>query len=177
LSIREDKQRKVSEIREKFENAKSVILTDYRGINVADMTELRKKLREAGIEFKVLKNTLVKIALEGKNVEELNDSLQGPTALAFSYDDPVTPAKILSEFSKDHKDGLPKLKAGMLEGKAINADGVKALADLPSREVLLAMVLGGMQAPITGFVRASNGIVSSLVYALNAVREKKEQAS
>ena len=177
MSIREDKQRQVSEIRERFDRAKSVILTDYRGINVADMTVLRKQLREAGIEFKVLKNTLVKIALEGKDVDELNDSLQGPTALAFGYEDPVTAAKILSDFSKDHKDNLPVVKAGMLEGKAIDAAGVKALADLPSREVLLAMVLGGMQAPITGFVRASNGIVSSLVYALNAVREKKEQAS
>ncbi|QOR34568.1 50S ribosomal protein L10 [Clostridium sp. 'deep sea'] len=177
MSMREDKQRQVSEIRERFEKAKSVILTDYRGINVADMTELRKQLREAGIEYKVLKNTLVKIALEGKEVDEIKDSLQGPTALAFGYDDPVTAAKILSDFSKNHENNLPVVKAGILEGKVIDTAGVTALADLPSREVLLSMVLSGMQAPITGFVRASNGIISSLVYALNAVREQKEQAS
>ncbi len=177
MSIREEKQRKVAEILERFEKAQSVILTDYRGINVADMTDLRKQLRDAGVEYKVLKNTLVKIALQDKNVDELYDALQGPTAIAFSYDDPVTPAKILSDYSNDHQDGLPKIKGGMLEGKAIDVAGVKALADLPSREVLLAMVLGGMQAPITGFVRAANGIVSSFVYALNAVREQKEQAS
>jgi len=177
VSIREDKQQQVAEIRERFEKAQSAIFTDYRGINVADMTVLRKQLRDAGVEYKVLKNSLVKIAIDDMNLDKIYDSLQGPTAIAFSYDDPVTAAKILSEFSKNHKSELPKIKSGVLEGKPLNIEGVKALADLPSREVLLAMVLGGMQAPITGFVRAANGIVSSFVYALNAVREKKEQAS
>lgn len=170
------KQEQVQEIRDRFERAQSAILTDYRGINVADMTVLRKQLREAGVEYKVLKNTLVKRALDGMDVEAVFDSLQGPTAIAFSYEDPVTAAKILSEFNKAHNDNLPAIKAGVLEGKVLDNAGVQALADLPSREVLLSTVLATMQAPITGFVRASNGIIASFVYALNAVREQKEQA-
>ncbi len=174
--MREAKQVQVNEIRDRFERAQSAILTDYRGINVADMTELRKQLRDAGVEYRVLKNTLVKRALEGMNVEDVFDSLQGPTAIAFSYGDPVTAAKIISEFNKKQANKLPTIKAGVLEGKYLDFNGVKALADLPSREVLLATVLATMQAPITGFVRASNGIIASFVYALNAVREQKEQA-
>lgn len=175
MSINEEKKRAVEEIRGRFNQAKSAILTDYRGLDVADMTELRKKLREAGVEYRVLKNTLTKIAISDLGLEALDDHLKGPTAIAFGYEDPVVPAKVLAEFNKDHKDHLPVIKAGTVEGKFIDVEGVKALADLPSREVLLAQVLAGMQAPITGFVRAANGIISGLVYALNAVKEQKEQ--
>jgi large subunit ribosomal protein L10 len=172
--IRQEKERQVAEIKEKFNNAKAAIVTDYRGINVADMTDLRKQLRDAGVEYKVLKNTFVKIATEDMELGDLNEALQGPTAIAFSYDDAVTAAKILSEFSKEHDLKLPKIKAGVLEGKFINVDQVVDLANLPPKDVLLSMVLRTMQAPITSFVRANNSIITKLLYALNAIKEEKE---
>ncbi|MFP4456085.1 MAG: 50S ribosomal protein L10 [Clostridia bacterium] len=172
--IRQEKERQIAEIKEKFDNAKAAIITDYRGINVADMTDLRKRLREAGVEYKVLKNTFVKIATEDMEISELDEALQGPTAIAFSYDDAVTAAKILNEFSKDHELKLPKVKAGVLEGKFINVNQVIDLANLPPKEVLLSMVLRTMQAPITGFVRTNSSIITKLLYALNAIKEEKE---
>ncbi len=172
--IRQEKERQVAEIKEKFDNAKAAIVTDYRGINVADMTDLRKKLREAGVEYKVLKNTFVKIATEDMELGDLEDTLQGPTAIAFSYDDAVAAARIINDFSKEHGLKLPKIKAGVLEGKFINVDQVIDLANLPPKDVLLSMVLRTMQAPITGFVRTNNGIITKLLYALNAIREEKE---
>lgn len=172
--IRQEKERQVAEIKEKFDNAKAAIITDYRGINVADMTELRKQLREAGVEYKVLKNTFVKIATEDMELSDLDETLQGPTAIAFSYDDAVAAARILNEFSKEHESKLPKIKAGVLEGKFINVDQVVDLANLPPKEVLLSMVLRTMQAPITSFVRTNNGIITKLLYALNAIKEEKE---
>ncbi len=172
--IRQEKERQVAEIKEKFNNAKAAIVTDYRGINVADMTDLRKQLREAGVEYKVLKNTFVKIATEDMDLGDFKEALQGPTAIAFSYDDAVTAAKILSEFSKEHDLKLPKIKAGVLEGKFIDFDQVVDLANLPPKDVMLSMVLRTMQAPITSFVRANNSIITKLLYALNAIKEEKE---
>lgn len=161
-------------IKEKLEKAQAVVLTDYRGLNVAQVTELRKKLREAGVEYKVLKNTLTKIAAKEVGVDETVDSyLEGPVALAFTYDDPVTAAKILAEYAKSN-DKL-EIKAGILENKVIDAAGVQALAKLPSREVLIAQVLAGMQAPISGLVNVLQGTIRNLVYTLDAVRRQKEE--
>lgn len=164
----------VKEIKEKLEASQGAVLTDYRGLDVAEVTELRNKLRDAGVEFKVVKNTLTRIAANQIGLEGLDPYLEGPTAIAFGLNDPVAPAKILSDFAKAHKD--LEIKAGILEGRVIGIDGVKALADLPSREVLLAKVLGGMQAPMYGFAGVLQGTLRSLVYALNAVREKKAAA-
>ncbi len=164
----------VQEIKEKLEAAQSVVLTDYRGLDVAEVTDLRNKLRDAGIEFKVVKNTLTRIAANQIGLEGLDPYLEGPTALAFSEKDPVAPAKILSEFAKTHKD--LEIKAGILDGKVIGVEGIKALADLPSREVLLARVLGGMQAPMYGFAGVLQGTLRSLVYVLEAVRQQKAGA-
>ncbi len=175
--IRQAKEKQVAEIKEKFSNAKAAIITDYRGINVADMTELRKQLRDAGVEYRVLKNTFVKIATEDMEIENLNEALQGPTAIAFSYDDAVTAAKIISEFSKSHALKLPQVRAGVLEGKYISESQVTDLANLPPREVLLSQVLRTMQGPIANFVGASNNIITKFVYALNAVKDQKEQVS
>lgn len=165
------KKQVVVEIKERLEKIQGAVLTDYRGLNVAEVTELRNKLREAGVEFKVLKNTLTKIAADEVGLEGLDPYLEGPTAIAFGVDDPVAPAKILSEFAKTHK--ALEIKAGILENKVIDPAGVKALADLPSREVLLAQVLGGMQAPMYGFAGALQGLIRNLVYVLDAVKEKK----
>lgn len=167
------KERVVEEIRDKFERASSALLTDYRGLNVAEVTELRKQLREAGIEYKVVKNTLTHLAIKDFDYsDELKEFLQGPTAIAFSYEDPVAAAKILSKFAKDHKN--LEIKVGLVEGKVVDINGIKNLADLPSREVLIAKVLAGMQAPISGLVNVLNGPMRGLVYALQAIKDKKQ---
>ncbi len=173
-TIREQKERQVEEIRNRFERAKAAILTDYRGINVEDMNALRKNLREAGVEYRVLKNSYTKIATEELGSSELAAALEGPTAIAFSYDDAVTAAKVLTEFNKTHPLKLPVIKAGVLEGKYIDAKQVTSLASLPPREVLLSQVLNVMQAPITSFVRTNAAIITKFLYALNAVKEQKE---
>jgi large subunit ribosomal protein L10 len=171
---REDKVAVVDEISEKLAKSQVVIITDYRGLNVQQITDLRAKLREAGIEYKVVKNTLTKLAADKNSIEGLDVYLEGPSALAFGYDDPVVPAKILSEFAKTNP--ALEIKVGVLEGKVIGPEGVKQMADLPSKEVLLAQVVGGIQAPITGFVIVLAATIRGLVNALDAIRKQKEAA-
>ncbi|MDA8228369.1 MAG: 50S ribosomal protein L10 [Desulfitobacterium hafniense] len=162
----------VKEIKEKLSASIGAVLTDYRGLNVAEVTELRRKLREAGVEYKVVKNTLTRLAAAEIGLQDLNPYLEGPTAIAFGVNDAVAPAKIISDFAKDHNN--LEIKAGILEGKVIDFAGVKALADLPSRDVLLAKVLGGMQSPMYGFAGSLQGVLRKFVYALEAVRQQKE---
>ncbi|MFZ5600757.1 MAG: 50S ribosomal protein L10 [Bacillota bacterium] len=167
----------LEEIKEKMSNSQVTILADFRGISVAKITNLRSRLRKAGSEMKVTKNTIAGIAAKELGVEGLDQYLVGPTVFAFGIQDPVAPAKILADFAKEVKQGVD-IKAGVLEGKVIDADGVKALADLPSREVLLAKVLGGMQAPMYGFASVLAANLRNLVYVLDQVRQQKEgQAS
>lgn len=168
----EEKSLLVSEIKEKFQQSSGVVLADYRGLTVAQVTQLRARLRKAGVEYRVLKNTLVRRAADEIGVEGLESFLKGPTALAFS-EDPVAPAKILLDFAKENKLKSFQIKAGVLEGRVIGAEGVKALADLPSREVLLAMVLRGMQAPLTGMANVLQGPIRKMGYALEEVRKLK----
>lgn len=172
MMARPEKVAMVQEIQDRISQSQGAVLTDYRGLNAEQMTALRKELREAGVDFRVLKNTLTILAVEELELNDLIPILNGPTAIAFGYDDPVAPAKILSEFAKKNK--MLEIKGGILEGKVLDVDGVKNLADLPSREVLLSMVVRGMQAPITGMVYALQGNISNLVYALDAVRQQKE---
>ena len=162
----------VKEIREKLAASTGAVITDYRGLNVAEVTELRRKLREAGVDYKVLKNTLTRIAAAEIGLQGLNPYLEGPTAIAFGAEDAIVPAKIIAEFAKTHKN--LEIKAGIIDGRVIDVDGVKALADLPSREVLLANLLGGMQSPMYGFVGSLQGVLRKFVYALDAVRQQKE---
>lgn len=166
------KQEIVAEVTKNFQDAQTVVVTDYRGLNVAQVTKLRSELRQSGIEFKVVKNTLTKIAAKNAGVEGLETFLEGPTALAFGIEDPAAPAKILSKFAKDFK--ALEIKGGLVEGKVIDIDGVKALADLPSREELLAKVVGGMQAPLYGFANVLQGSLRNFVYVLEAIRKQKE---
>lgn len=168
---RPEKEATVQEVLDRLNKSQSVVLADYRGLNVLEVTELRKRLREAGIEYKVIKNTLTSRAAKAAKIEGLDEYLSGPTALAFSYQDPVTPAKILSTFAKDHK--KLELKGGILEGKVIGVDAVKALANLPSREALLAQVAGMLQAPMRGLVTVLSGPMRNLAYAVEAVRKQK----
>ncbi len=165
------KQQIVSEIKDKFERATSVVLVNYRGLNVKEVTELRKRFRDAGADYKVYKNTLMTRALNELGEENLIPQLIGPNAIAFGYDDSVAPAKILSDFAKTY--GKLEIKAGIVEGTFVDADGVKALADLPTKEVLIAQVLGGLNSPITGFVNVLQGNIRNLVYVLNAVNEQR----
>ena len=171
---RADKVAAVAEMKENLSRSQGAVLADYRGLNVKQVTELRRQLREAGVEYKVVKNTLTIIAAKELGLDDLSQYLVGPTAIAFGYEDPVAPAKVLSDFAKDNK--ALELKAGVLNGEVIGLDEVKALAELPSREQLLAQVLRGMQAPIAGMVNVLQGTIRNFVYALEAIRKQKEEA-
>ena len=170
-NIRMEKEATVQEIQQKLEKSKAVILADYRGLNVQEVTELRKRLREAGIEYRVIKNTMTSRAAKAAKIEGLDEYLSGPTAIAFGYHDVVAPAKILANFAKDHK--KLELKGGILEGRVINLDMVKSLAQLPSREALLGQVAGMLQAPLRGLVTVLSGPLRNLAYATEAVRKQK----
>lgn len=168
----ETKKQVVAEMVEKFNDSKSVIVTDYRGLNVTEVTELRKKLREAGVDYRVVKNTLLKIAAKEAGIDGTEDYFQGPTAVAFGLSDAVSPAQVLAKFAKDHKN--LEIKGGILEGQLIGFEEVKALAELPPREVLLAKVASCFQAPIAGLVNVLQGPIRKLGYALEEVRKVKE---
>lgn len=152
----EAKKVQVQEIADKFKNASSVVVVDYRGLSVAQVTELRKQLREAGVEFKVYKNTLTRRATEVAGVEGLNEYLTGPNAIAFSNEDVIAPAKIINNFAKENDD--LEIKAGVIEGNVATVEEVKALAELPSREGLLSMLLSVLQAPIRNFALATKAV-------------------
>lgn len=170
-----EKAASINEIRERLGRAKTLVIAEYRGLNVKEVTELRAKTRAAGVELKVLKNTLTARAAVEVNINGLEKYLEGPNGFAFGYEDPVSAAKVLSEYAKTH-DKLV-IKGGVLEGKVIDANAVKYLADLPSREVLLSQMLRGMQGPISGLVNVLQGTIRNVVYALDAVRKQKEEAA
>ncbi|RUL54739.1 MULTISPECIES: 50S ribosomal protein L10 [Lysinibacillus] len=156
VSAIETKKVQVQEIAEKFQGAASVVVVDYRGLTVAQVTELRKQLREAGVEFKVYKNSLTRRAAEIAGVEGINEFLTGPNAVAFSKEDVIAPAKIVNEFAK--KNEALEIKAGIVEGNISSADDIKALAELPSREGLLSMLLSVLQAPVRNFALATKAV-------------------
>ena len=145
------KQPIVDEISGVINGAQSVVVVDYRGLTVAEDTQLRKQLREAGVSYKVYKNTLVSRAVEGTEFESLRDVLEGPSAFAVSTTDATAPARILAKFAKTAK--ALEIKAGVVEGTYYDAEGMKAIAEVPSREELLSKFLGSIQSPITNFAR------------------------
>ncbi len=154
--VMESKQVRVEEITEKFKGAATAVVVDYRGLNVSQLTELRKQLREAGVEFKVYKNTMTRRATEVAGLEGLNEFLTGPNAIAFSSEDVVAPAKIINDFAK--KNEQLEIKAGVIEGTIASADDIKALAELPSREGLLSMLLSVLQAPMRNFALVTKAV-------------------
>ena len=164
----------IEEIKAKIGKAQSMVLVDYRGLNVAQLTELRSQYRQAGVEYKVYKNSMMRFAFKDLGLEDFNEFLKGPSAVAFGYDDPVSAAKITSQFAKTN-DKL-EIKAGIVDGKVIDIDGVKSLAELPSKEVLIAQVLGGFNAPIQGFANVLQGTIRGLAIVLNAIAEEKTAA-
>lgn len=164
------KEEIIQELQEKFEGSVVSVFADYRSLNVAEATKLRRKLRDAGCEYKVAKNTLTSLVAKRLGLEGIEPYLEGPIAIAFGKD-PVAPAKVLFEFIRENK--KMEIKAAILEGKVIDAKKVKELADLPSREVLLSKVLGGMQSPLYGFASVLQGTIRSFVYAVEGVRKQR----
>jgi large subunit ribosomal protein L10 len=162
----------VKELKEKISSANSIILTDYMGLNVAEITELRRKLHENDVDYKVCKNTLAKIAFNELEIEELDDQLKGPTAIAFSYEDPVSPAKVLIEYAEDNE--KLTVKSGLVEGEFVGLEKIEELSKLPSKEELIAMLLRTMKAPITGIVRVLDGNLGKFVRVLDQIKQKKE---
>lgn len=161
----------VESLRQTIEAQKGAVVTEFKGLTVAEITSLRKKLREVNAEFRVVKNTLISLAAKDTEFSRLDEYFKGPTAVAFTYGDPVALAKAMKTFASTS----PKvtLKAGYLDGKALNAKDVEALADVPSREVLLGRLVGSLASPITGLVRVLSGPQRKLVYALEAVKSQK----
>jgi large subunit ribosomal protein L10 len=166
-----EKQAIVAALTERIKNASAGVFVDYKGINVADDTKLRKELREAGVEYFVVKNTLLQRAAKEAGLEGLDPVLEGTTALALSREDHVAAARILCKIADDNK--FFNAKAGFVEGKVISEAEVNNLAKLPTKEVLVAKALGGLNAPITGFVTVLNRTIKGLVVALNAIAEKQ----
>ncbi len=161
----------IEEYAEKFKQAKSVYLTDYTGIDVITVTELRKRFRDENVEYKVLKNRLAKRSLNSVGISDLDPYLQGVTSFVIGYDDPVTPAKIIKEFNKK-KERL-KIKAVFLEGQVLDAAEAAKLADLPSREVLLSQFVGLLQAPLTKLAGTLQASMQKFVRTLDALKDTK----
>lgn len=154
----------VEDVKAKFEAASSVVVVDYRGLTVEEVTELRKQLREAGVEMKVIKNSILSRAAEAAGLEGMGDVFTGPTAIAFSNEDVVAPAKIMDEFASKAK--ALEIKGGVIEGAVASKEEITALAKLPSRDGLLSMLLSVLQAP-----------VRNVAYAVKAVSESKEEVA
>ena len=170
----EQKQAMVSEVAAKLQGAQSVIVAEYRGLNVERVTQLRSKARKSGVWLRVLKNTLARRAVKGTPFEKLSDKMVGPLMYGISQD-PVAGAKVLSEFAKENE--LFVIKAGAMPNAVMSAQDIKALSQLPSREELLAKLLGTMQAPMTKLVRTLNEVPGKFVRTLAAVRDSKEKAA
>jgi len=174
LGNRELKEQKVEKIKEELDKSRVIVLTDYRGLTVAQISALRRALKEEGVKFKVVKNTLTSLAAQKAGLEGLKAYLQGPTAIAFGYDDPVTPVKVLVKFSKENEQ--LSIKGGVLERNVLGEAELRRISELPSKDVLLAKTLGCFQAPLAGFVNVLQGNLRKLVYVLRAVKEQKESA-
>jgi large subunit ribosomal protein L10 len=169
-----EKQSIVEDIKDRFEKSKVVIVTDYKGLDVISINSLRRQLREADCEYRVVKNTLLRRASEDTDIAVIKDTFTGPNAVTFSYEDPVAPAKVLTEFAKSN-DNL-EIKVGFMDGKMLDANAVKALSALPSREVLLSQLLSAMNGVPGAFVRTLNGILGQMLNVLMAIKEQKEKA-
>jgi len=161
-NVLEQKQQVVNEVQNKFENAVAAVIVDYRGLSVSQVTDLRQQLRDAGIEIRVIKNTMLRRATENAGIEGLEDVFKGPTAVAFSNEDVVAPAKIIAEFAKEAE--VLEIKGGVIKGEVTPVETLNKIATLPSREGLLSMLLSTLQAP-----------VRNTALAFKAVAEKKEE--
>ena len=166
-----EKEEKIAELKTILSEAKGLYLADFTGIDVEAVTELRNKLRDAEVQYQVIKNRLAIRAAEEAGIDGLKEHLTGPTAIAYSNEDPIAPAKILQDFADDG--GKMVIKTGYMDGKILAANEVSALAKLPSREELLGKVVGGVQSPLYGFSAVLNGLLRGLVGALSAIEKQK----
>lgn len=169
--VLEEKKAIVASLTEKLKGACAGVIVDYKGISVEDDTKLRRELREAGVDYAVVKNTLLRFAVAGADLADLAGVLEGTTALAVSDSDYTAAARILAGYAKNHDNF--KIKAGFADGQILDTAGVEALSKLPSREALVAQALAGFNAPISGFVGVLNANLRGLVVALNAIAEKQ----
>ncbi|PIE57969.1 MAG: 50S ribosomal protein L10 [Desulfobulbus propionicus] len=169
---RNEKTNVVSALNETFSKAKFAVVTDYRGLKVTELEELRSNLRANNAHFQIAKNTLLRLAVRGTEYEGLTEHFSGTTAITFSFEEPVGPAKALAKFAKDN--AHLQIRCAGLEGTILTAEEVVALSKLPSREELLAKLLGTMNAVPTGFVRVLNAIPQKFVYALGAIKDQKD---
>ena len=173
--MRLNEKKKIAEnLKEKFSSSKVVIVTDYQGLNVTTINMLRRKLREVAVDYQVVKNTLLVRAAENTDVATIKEFFKGPSAVAISYDDPVTPAKVLTDFASEFKNLT--IKAGVMGNKLLDVDDIKALSSLPSREVLLSQVLSAMNGVPTAFVRVLGGTIGQFLNVLTAIKDQKEAA-
>jgi large subunit ribosomal protein L10 len=171
MSTKAFKDEKIAKIKENVDKAQVAIVTEYKGMTVEEITKLRRALQKDGGDYMVTKNTLAKIALKDTPYEVLTEKLTGPIAIAFGFEDPVSPAKALSKFIKETKKGT--VVAAALDGKLLSAEEAKALAEIPSKEEIYAKMLGSINSPATGIVGAINAVMASLTRAVAAVRDKK----
>lgn len=169
---KEEKSKVVSELQGKFQKAKGVVFTDYRGLNVEEITGLRNSLRSAALEYKVVKNTLAKIAAEGTSVNVAKESFSGPVGIAIGYDDPVLLIKKILEYVKTNE--KLKITGGIVEGNTFDLPALKTISELPPREVQLAMLAGLMQAPAGKLARLLNATLARFAYALEALKKQRE---
>ena len=171
----EDKKQIVAEVNEAAANALSAVLADYQGLTVGQMTDLRKQAREAGVYLRVVRNTLLKRAVEGTEYECINAALTGPTILAFSVEDPGSAARLIKDFAKDNS--KLEVKALSIGGQLLPADQIDVLAKMPTKEQAISMLMSVMQAPVTKLARTINEVPGKLVRVIAAVRDQKQEAA
>ena len=171
MSTKAFKSEKIDEIKSKIEKAQVAVITDYKGLSVEEITNLRRAIQQDGGDYMVTKNTLAKIAIKGTPYEVLADKLTGPVALAFGFKDPVTPAKAVKTFIDKVKKG--EILGAVLDGKLLSVEETKELAALPSKEELIAKLLGSLNSPASGIVGSINAVMAQLTRAMAAVRDKK----
>ncbi len=172
MITRKEKEKKVQEIEQDMRQADFMVFTDYRGLNVDDISKLRKNLQDSGCDYKVVKNNLAKIASRTIGIEEINDFFEGPTAITYGYEDPVLSSKTLTKSEKELKNLA--IKGGYLEGRILSAEDIKALGEIPSKEVLYGKLCGAFQAPIVGLANVLQGNLRNLAGALDEIRKQKE---
>jgi large subunit ribosomal protein L10 len=170
----DEKKKNVEELKDKFSKSKVVIVTDYKGLDVKTINSLRRELRESQVEYRVVKNTLLIRAAENTDLAMIQDNFKGPSAVAISYDDPIAPAKVLTDFAKDHEQ--LDIKAAVMEGRTLDLEAIRALSKLPSREEIIGRLLFVMTGVPTGLVRALSDIPRRLLNVLGAVKNQKEAA-
>jgi large subunit ribosomal protein L10 len=173
--LKSEKERTVEDLKEKLTSTRSLILTDFRGLNVEDLSRLRRDLKKGGAEYRITKNSLIRMAARESGYEAIVDYLKGPTGLVFAYQDPISPAKVLYDFLQ--KSEKPKIKTIWLEGKLFGENQLKRLATLPSKEIVLTQIAGSLNAPLANFVGTLQGMLRNLVGVIDAIKETKTQAA